>query len=192
MNLGILKKMAVQLIDEFSNNSNITDDEDISLKLNNLFNIAQLELSLLRKINKVIEFEINDNDAIGYISFDLPDNFIEVNNIKFFSENDKILNYYIQNKTLKVYYDCVGKIELEYYARPVAITDETPDDHELELDIEAQMLLPYYVASDILKSDVSANYTAFEAKYRDKLEVINSSSPKNGTFVQIHTLFGDL
>ena len=37
------------------------------------------------------------------------------------------------------------------------------------------MILPYMVASDILKTDPSADYTAFLAEYRRKLEEMNTS-----------------
>ena len=44
------------------------------------------------------------------------------------------------------------------------------------------MALPYYVASSVLMSDVSANYTAFEAKYNAKIEqLMRSAQDKKDT-----------
>ena len=79
MTLGELKKYAAQLIDEYSNNSDITSDDDIRLKLNSLFNIAQFELCQLKKINSSISIiqdipqntispKINTNDCLLYTS----------------------------------------------------------------------------------------------------------------------------
>jgi hypothetical protein len=59
---------------------------------------------------------------------------------------------------------------LEYYAYPSVITEETDNDFTLEIDQDAQMILPYLVANDILKSDPSADYTAFFREYQRKLQ----------------------
>lgn len=76
----------------------------------------------------------------------------------------------------------MGKFELEYYAIPEEITEDNAEDYEFELDLDAQMALPYYVASSVLMSDVSANYTAFEAKYNAKIEqLMRSAQEKKDT-----------
>ena len=44
---------------------------------------------------------------------------------------------------------------------PTVIKEDTPDTFMLELDQDAQMILPYAIANDILKVDPSADYSAF-------------------------------
>lgn len=193
MNLGQLKKYAVKLIDEYSNNIDLTDDGDIKSKLNDLFNIAQIEVSQIKKIQRIKNFEIKEKTTEEYNTVNLPSSFMQLNKLRYFSSNNTILRYYIQPGKLKIHKDNLGKFELEYYAFPDTITEETEDDYELELDIDAQMVLPYYVASDILKSDVSANYTAFEAKYNAKIEVLmRSAQAKNESLITINQMFGTL
>lgn len=48
------------------------------------------------------------------------------------------------------------------------------DDFYLELDNDAQALLPYKVADDILKTDPSADYTAFATEYQRKLQLLDT------------------
>ena len=193
MKLGELKTYAIKLIDEYSNNANITDDEDIRLKLNDLFNIAQIEMATsIRQIEKVFEFSLPSDEYTAqedeqYISIPLPEDFFDINKIRFYPKDRRFsLDYYIQAKNLKVNKNGVGKYELEYYAYPTVITEETTDEHELEVDLDAQMFLPYYVAADILKSDVSADYTSFEAKYNNKLELLKQ---KDRNTITINSLY---
>lgn len=89
--------------------------------------------------------------------------------------NDNLqANYKLIGK--KVYLDknIDAKYILEYYAYPTVITEETEDDFYLELDQDAQMILAYLVANDILKADPSSNYTAFLAEYKRKLETLDT------------------
>lgn len=173
MDLGTLKDYAVQLIDEFSNKEYKTDDDDIRIKLNNLFNVGQIELSNIRKIRRI--FEIKVNKINDYVIYELPNNFKELANI--YCSPDNEIQYRIQedvhDKRIKIKSKIPDVVEIEYYSIPSIIDDNTNDNYKFEIDIDAQMLLPYYVAADILKSDVSADYTSFEAKYSNKLELLN-------------------
>ncbi len=193
MTLSQIKELAVKLIDEYSNNSNLTDDEDIRLKLNGLCNLGQIELSLIKKIKKTYEFSIDEESETEYNVIALPENYMEENRMRYYSSNGSLLNYYIQDNKLKIHKDCLGNFEFEYFAKPQEITNETDDGYELEIDLEAQQVLPYYVASDILKSDVSANYTAFEAKYNAKLEILmNSVKKEDNGLITINQMIGNL
>jgi len=193
MTLSQIKELAVKLIDEYSNNANITDDEDIRLKLNGLCNLGQIELSLIKKIKKTYEFVINEVAETEFRTIELPEDYMEENKLRYYTTNNTLLNYYVQDNKLKIHKDCLGNFEFEYFAKPQEITNETDDDYELEIDLIAQQVLPYYVASDVLKSDVSANYTAFEAKYNAKLEILMSSIKKedNG-LITINQIIGNL
>ena len=191
MYLKDLKNIAMQLIDEYSETKSPTEDEDIKSKLNGLFNTALFEVAQIKKILKVYQFSINEEADTEYKSIGLPDDFMEEKRLRYFSSNNSILKYYIQKDKLKVHKSCLGRFELEYYAIPEEITEDNQDDYEFELDMDAQMALPYYVASSVLMSDVSANYTAFEAKYNAKVEQLMRSVQENddSSTVTIHQIF---
>lgn len=182
MYLKELKNIAMQLIDEYSQNKEPTEDEEIKQKLNGLFNTALFEVAQIKKIEKVFEFRNEEVVDEEYKSIGLPDDFMQEKKLRYFTTNNTILKYYIQKDKLKIYKNCLGKFELEYYAIPEEITEDNAEDYEFELDLDAQMALPYYVASSVLMSDVSANYTAFEAKYNAKIEqLMRSAQDKKDT-----------
>ena len=182
MYLKDLKNIAMQLIDEYSESKEPTEDEEIKQKLNGLFNTALFEVAEIKKIEKVFEFKNEEVVDEEYKSIGLPDDFMQEKKLRYFSTNNHNLKYYIQKDNLKIYKTCLGKFELEYYAIPEEITEDNAEDYEFELDLDAQMALPYYVASSVLMSDVSANYTAFEAKYNAKIEqLMRSAQDKKDT-----------
>ena len=191
MYLKDLKNIAMQLIDEYSESKEPTEDEEIKQKLNGLFNTALFEVAEIKKIEKVFEFKNEEVVDEEYKSIGLPDDFMQEKKLRYFSTNNNNLKYYIQKDKLKVHKSCLGKFELEYYAIPEEITEDNQDDYEFELDMDAQMALPYYVASSVLMSDVSANYTAFEAKYNAKVEQLMRSAQEseNNSTVTIHQIF---
>lgn len=182
MYLKDLKNIAMQLIDEYSESKEPTEDEEIKQKLNGLFNTALFEVAQIKKIEKVFEFKNEEVVDEEYKSIGLPDDFMQEKKLRYFTTNNNNLKYYIQKDKLKIYKNCLGKFELEYYAIPEEITEDNAEDYEFELDLDAQMALPYYVASSVLMSDVSANYTAFEAKYNAKIEqLMRSAQDKKDT-----------
>lgn len=182
MYLKDLKNIAMQLIDEYSESKEPTEDEEIKQKLNGLFNTALFEVAEIKKIEKVFEFKNEEVVDEEYKSIGLPDDFMQEKKLRYFTTNNNNLKYYIQKDKLKIYKNCLGKFELEYYAIPEEITEDNAEDYEFELDLDAQMALPYYVASSVLMSDVSANYTAFEAKYNAKIEqLMRSAQDKKDT-----------
>lgn len=182
MYLKDLKNIAMQLIDEYSESKEPTEDEEIKQKLNGLFNTALFEVAEIKKIEKVFEFKNEEVVDEEYKSIGLPDDFMQEKKLRYFTTNNHSLKYYIQKDKLKIHKNCLGKFELEYYAIPEEITEDNAEDYEFELDLDAQMALPYYVASSVLMSDVSANYTAFEAKYNAKIEqLMRSAQDKKDT-----------
>lgn len=192
MDLKDLKNITMQLIDEYSDIKKPTEDEEIKQKLNGLFNTALFEVAQIKKITKVYNFKMMEEIKEEYKTFGLPEDFMQEKRLRYFSTNNSNLNYYIQKNKIKIHKNCLGKFELEYYAVPEEITEENQDNYEFELDLDAQMALPYYVASSILMSDVSANYTAFESKYNSKIEQLfrNEQGKKDDDTVTINQIVG--
>ena len=80
-----------------------------------------------------------------------------------------------------------GTAILRYYAYPKEIKDDEDDEkYKFDIDRDIQYVLPYAVASDILKSDRSVDYTAFENKYRTELSSLNPNKEE----MQVHVSGG--
>lgn len=182
MTLGENKKITLALIEEYSpNNRDLTDDEDIALRLNFAYATNYQELSTYKKIlkTKILKEITDDDNSEGYTEYTLPSNMYQLKNIIALDENNNKVNadYYKVGKK-KIYINNSSNYQyiLEYYAYPTVIDEDTDDDFVLELDQDALLILPYMIASDILKTDPSADYTAFEADYRRLLENLDRSN----------------
>jgi hypothetical protein len=56
--------------------------------------------------------------------------------------------------------------EIDCFVYPERITEKTPNSYEFELSADALEIMPYGVAADLLKSDVSTEYgTIYATRY---------------------------
>lgn len=179
MTLGENKKIALGLIEEYSNtNINLTDDEDIATRLNFLYATSYQELSQNKKILKtMIMKEISGETSEGYTEYKLPDDIYQFKSLIGLDKKNNNINVpfkTIGKDTILISNEIDAKVILEYYAYPTVITENTKDDFELEIDQDVQLILPYAVANDVLKTDPSSDYTAFYAEYKRKLETLDT------------------
>ena len=179
MTYGENKKITLALIEEYAPNMvDKTEYEDIALRLPFIYNLAYKELALTKKIIATKTYsEISDeNKQDKYTAYSLPSDLYQIKNIIALDKENKPINadyYTIQNK-IYINDNLPGKTVLEYYQYPQEINEETPDSFYLEIDEDAQALLPYKVADDILKTDPSADYTAFATEYQRKLQTLDT------------------
>ena len=178
MTLGENKKITLALIEEYSpNHPMLTDDEDISTRLNLIYATNYQELSQNKKIikTKIIK-EIRGSTEEGYEEFSLPSNMYQLKRIVALDEKNREVeaDYRTLGKKIFINRKSDAKYVLEYYIYPLVITEETDDDFMLEIDQDVQMILPYSVASDILKVDPSSDYTAFLDAYNRRLQSLDA------------------
>ena len=160
MTLLEVKKKTLQLIEEISDNENLTNDPDIKAKLNSVINQVQYELARMKKIPAVQEVEVADADVFDMNTLN---NFYQLRLLRFIGAYEVIENMVVFNGS--------GTATFYYYKLPEPITDETTDDYEMELSPDALEILPYGVASDLLKSDVSTEYGAvYSQRYETMLQ----------------------
>lgn len=173
-------KIVLSLIDEYSPNSTnlFTEDEDIENKIKILYMQPYQELSQLKKIKKTKKIVKTNNDANYYREYSLPKMFIFRNVIVQDNETNELIegDYYLDLHSKKIYINdsSDATYTIEYYSYPTVIDANTEDDFELELDQDVQMVLPYKVADNILKSDPSADYTAFRQAYEESLNKLDT------------------
>lgn len=176
MTLEENKKIMLGLIEEYSpTNENLTDDEDIRNRLNLVYAPNYQYVATIKKILKTKTISISETqDTTG--EYSLPMDMYQFNKIiGLNSKNEEIpVTYKIFGKKIYIKQN-EGKYIIEYYAYPTDITTDTEENFELEVDQDAQNVLPYMVANDILKVDPSADYTAFYREYQNRMEVLLNS-----------------
>lgn len=163
MTLLEMKKKVLGLIEELNPNSELlTDDPDIETKIDDVINQVQFELARMKKIPRYIELEVTEGDLIDYAK-------IEQKSGSVVYQLDKVsgVNFELkaQGTIIKALEDGVMGIEFTIY--PERITEKTNvKAYEFELSDDALEIMPYGVAGDLLKSDVSAEYgTIYSTRY---------------------------
>lgn len=73
-----------------------------------------------------------------------------------------------------------GTYTLWYAAYPQTITSATPDTEELDVPMEAAVLIPLYIAAELYKEDELAMATVFRNEFEDGLEKMRQAWQESG------------
>jgi hypothetical protein len=174
MTLLEMKKKVLGMIEEVNPDSEVlTDDPDIATKINEVTNQIMFELARIKKISKYVEMNVSKGDMItfadlekecGYEVFQLGI-VVGVNH-----------TYKANGTIIKVLED--GTAEIDVFVYPERITEKTKDKaYEFELSADALEIMPYGIAGDLLKSDISSEYgSIYSTRYESML---NRLDPRN-------------
>lgn len=162
-----MKKKVLSLIEEVNpDNENLTDDPDIQEKYIAVANQVLFELARNKKIPKYVEIEVNEGDTVD-LSFIGMMCGSEVYQVCLVSG---VKNLQKANGTAYKMLEG-GTAEIECFIYPKRITEENADEYEFELSADALEVMPYGIAADLLKSDVSAEYgTIYATRYETMLQ----------------------
>lgn len=162
------KRKTLSLIEELNPDSEfLTDDPDIAAKINEVFNQVMYELARMKKIPKYVEMAVAEGQRItfddiekecGYAVYQLG----QVCGPKHVKKAEGTILKFQES----------GTAEIDLFVYPERITEKTKDKaYEFELSADVLEIMPYGVAADLLKSDVSADYgTVYAQRYRDMLD----------------------
>ncbi len=177
-------KIALALADEYSPEagyeSMYTEDEDFQNKTKILYAQPYQELSQIKKIKKSknISRNVSEDAKENYTAYSLPfDMYLLKDVIALDNETNKPIegDFFLRINEKKIYINDTSKAtyKIDYYAYPEVITEATEDDFELEIDQDVQMILAYKVVDNILKTDPSADYTAFKSAYEEAIQKLD-------------------
>lgn len=163
MTLLEMKKKVLGLIEELNPNSEVlTDDPDIETKINDVINQVMFELARMKKIPRYIEIDVTEGEMIDYkrIAEECDSTVYQINLV-----DGVEYEYKAQGTVIKVLES--GKMGIDFFIYPERITEKTKDKgYEFELSDDALEIMPYGVAADLLKSDVSTEYgTIYATRY---------------------------
>lgn len=164
MLLGEMKKKVLSLIEEIdTTKTSLTNDPDIEAKLNYVINQIQNELSRVKKIPDYVEIEVKKNDLIRFEDITTEHEIYQLDIIKGIK-----YEYKAQGTIIKALED--GIAEIEYFRYPTEINSTTNDSYEFELSNDVLECMPYGVAADVLKSDVSNAYGNIYAQRYEQMK----------------------
>ena len=170
MNLKEMKLKVLGLIEEVSpHNTLLTDDPDIATKINDVTNQIMYELCRIKKIIKYVEMDVSKGDIVDFADIEKECGY-EVFQVLLFGG---VFNTPKGGGTVfKVGEDGVAEIDVAVY--PERITSTTKDSYEFELSADALEIMPYGIAADLLKSDISAEYgSIYATRYESMKQMLD-------------------
>ena len=182
MTLYEMKKKVLSLIEELNEKSDyLTDDPDIRAKINSVINQVLFELARMKKIPRYVEFEVKKNELIDYGRIEKESKFpvYQISRIEGVDYDLKADGTII--KALES-----GTMGVNFFIYPERITEKTKDkSYEFELSDDALEIMPYGVAADLLKSDISANYgNVYSVRYENMKNELDPRSSMPGISVE--------
>ena len=165
MTLKEFKEKVLGMIEELNPNSELlTDDPDIATKFNDVTNMRMFDLARMKKIPKYVEMAVTKGDTIEFADIENECGYEIyqigiVSGVNFASKANGTILKILES----------GTAEIDVFVYPERITSKTKDSYEFELSPDAMEILPYGVAGDLLKSDVSAEYGTIYSTEYDKM-----------------------
>ena len=170
MTLNEMKKKVLGLIEELNPKSEVlTDDPDIATKINDVINQIMFELARIKKIPKYFEMEVKKGALITFADFERECGY-EIFQTALVSGVEKAIK--ANGTVFKVMED--GTMEVDCFVYPERITEKTKGNYEFELSADALEIMPYGVAADLLKSDVSAEFgNIYATRYENMKQMLD-------------------
>ena len=182
MTLLEMKKKVLGMIEELNPNSELlTDDPDISTKINEVTNQVMFELARMKKIPKYVELEVSEGDLIEFADIEKKCGY-EIYQINMVSGVDYVFK---ANGTIVKILES-GTAEMDVFVYPERITEKTKDKaYEFELTNDALEIMPYGIAGDLLKSDVSTEYgSVYASRYESMLQRLDPRYAMTSVFIE--------
>jgi len=171
--LGEAKNKVYMLLDEHSAGGEIEHDEDIELKMTCFFDIAQKQLSRIKRIRKTKRFIAQS----GKTEYAMPAGFQRAYRI--WRDGVTVTSRYRWRggKLLIPERDAGSEFIVEYFAEPEDIPADADDSYEFELAADACECMPYYVAAQQLLPDLVMDYGAMLTMYDRAVERLDTAVP---------------
>lgn len=166
MTLTEMKKKVLALIEELNPLSEfLTDDPDIQAKINEVTNQILYELARFKKIPKYVEIEVNEGDQLEFTDIEKECGY-EIYQIDIVCGVRYVPK--ANGTVLKMLES--GTAEIDCFVYPERITEKTKGSYEFEVSNDILEIMPYGIAGDLLKSDVSTDYGAvYSNRYQEML-----------------------
>lgn len=176
-----MQKKYLALIEELNPDSDqLTDDPDIAAKQIEISNQIMYELARIKKIPKYVELAVEKGMVITFadIEKECGSTVYQVSLISGVDYDSRA------NGTVFKILE-IGTAEIDCYVYPERITESTRNSYEFELSDDVLEIMPYGIAADLLKSDVSAEYgRIYEVRYKEMLQMLDPRYQMNSITIE--------
>lgn len=181
MTLNEMKIKVLALIEELNADSELlTDDPDIAAKINAVTNQILFELARIKKIPKCVELTVNEGDKIDFSDIENECGY-KVYQINLVSGVDYIPK---ANGTVFKILES-GTAEFDCFVYPERITDTNQDSYQFEVSEDVLEIMPYGIAADLLKSDVSSEYgSVYATRYESMKQMLDPRYQMTSVYIE--------
>lgn len=179
MTLEEMKQKVYALIEEYNEDEeDLTQDEDLAMKMNSVINSIMFEVARMKKIPARTTMEIVFEEGEEELEVDITDIDSSIYQIDVIKGVDSI----VCGKT--IVFSTEGTAKIYYFKYPQAITEDTDDSYTFELDEDALECMVYGVAGDLLKADISqANGNVYMQRYESLLSRLDPRTGLGGIYI---------
>lgn len=176
-----MMKKYLSLIEELNPNSEqLTDDPDIAAKQIEVANQIMFELARIKKIAKYAEKAVNAGDMLTFddvakmVGYDV----YQLGTVGGVDHQLKANGTII--KVLET-----GTLEVDCFVYPERITETNCGSlYEFELSQDVLEIMPYGIAADLLKSDVSTEYgSVYATRYESMLQRLDTRNVATSIYI---------
>lgn len=168
-----MQKKVLTLIEEYNEeDEQRTDDPDIAAKFMSVTNQIAYELARLKKIPRYVEIPVQKDQILDFQAIGDACNarIYQINVVRGVG-----VEYKADGTVLKFRED--GTAEIDCCIYPTYITEENAEDYVFEQSDDVLEIMPYGIAADLLKSDVSSEYgSVYATRYEQMLQRLD---PRN-------------
>ena len=181
MTLNEMDKKVLSLIEELNPDSEyLTDDPDIQAKIRYVTNQIMYELARIKKIPKYVEMEVSEGDIVEFADIEKECGY-EIFQIGLVGG----VNYTPRASGTVLKIKESGTAEIDVFVYPERITDTTKGNYEFELSADVLEVMPYGIASDLLKSDISAEYgSVYGTRYESMKQLIDPRYAMTNIYIE--------
>ncbi len=181
MTLLEMKKKVLGLIEELNPDSEVlTDDPDIAAKINGVINQIMFELIRLKKLPGYVEIPVEGGEIIDFSKVEKASKY-EVYQLGLVCGVP--YEYKAQGTMIKVLEK--GTACIDFYKFPERITEKTKNSYEFELPADVLEIMPYGIAGDLLKSDVSTEYgRIYSERYNEMKQMLDPRYHMSGIYIE--------
>lgn len=171
MTLGEAKEKALKLMDEYSVNGVLVNDEDIKSKMVPFFDTAQKNLCQVKKIPREYRVPVET----GAAEYPMPGDFLSLRRVWVDGQPGSPGRWL--GSTLLLPAGEGRDIRVEYNAWPADIPPDAPDSYAFEIAPDAQECLPYWVASQVMLTDFVVDYQPLLNLYDRMVSMLSTAQP---------------
>lgn len=181
MTLKEMKMKVLGLIEELNPDSELlTEDPDISTKINDVTNQILFELVRMKKLPKYVELDVSAGDVVTFSDIEAECGYVvyQLGTVGGVNHTMKA-----NGTVLKILES--GTAEIDCYVYPERITATTKDTYEFEVTDDVLEIMPYGIAADLLKNDVSTEYGAIYAtRYETMLQRLDPRYAMTSVYIE--------